>query len=330
MTQLPVIDQGGIISQTLGSTITHLVAAPQALFALNTHNPVLTCLHPITLASLCQIPLDGSHAYAMQLNTLDSNQLFVVGQLTWNTLYVQRFDVSQFPPRETGYWTGISTALPQAMIINGRSITLAVTQPINGTALSRTELVSLVNAPTLIYALTPRLTLAGAVTSLRNSDTGEFGVIVTGRTTTNTGYIQTVRLNNGTLTAGTPLVVAKPLLQVHTEPNVVNMTPLNLLYASDGTTVARYQYNMTNQRITRISQQNLPVSQMVVLKSPLQLLTVSKTAPWIATIYSMGSQPFALRGSVMLSSQMPGLLAAHDTSLYWTHDTTVFRTTVVR
>ena len=330
MTQLPVIDQGGIISLTLGSTINHLVAAPQALFALNTHNPVLTCLHPITLASLCQIPLDGSHAYAMQLNTLDSNQLFVVGQLTWNTLYVQRFDVSQFPPRETGYWTGISTALPQAMIVNGRSITLAVTQPISGTALSRTELVSLVNAPTQIYALTPRLILAGAVTSLHNSDTGEFGVIVTGRTTTNTGYIQTVRLINGTLTAGTPLIVTKPLLQVHTEPNVVNMTPLNMLYASDGTTVARYQYNMTNQNITRISQQNLPVSQMIVLKSPLQLLTVSKTAPWTATIYSVGSQPFALRGSVLLSSQMPGLLTAHDTSLYWTNDATVFRTNVVR
>jgi len=119
-------------------------------------------------------------------------------------------------------------------------------------------------------------------------------------------------------------------LQVYTEPNVVNMTPLNMLYASDGTTVARYQYNMTNQSITRISQQNLPVSQMLVLQSPLQLLTVSKTAPWTATIYGMGSQPFVLRGSVILSSQMPSLLAAYDTSLYWTHDATVYRTNVVR
>jgi len=83
-----VIDQSNVISSTLSSPISHLIAAPQAIFALNTHTPILTCLDTVTLASLCSMPLDGSHAYAMHVNHLDANQLFVVGQLTWNTIYV--------------------------------------------------------------------------------------------------------------------------------------------------------------------------------------------------------------------------------------------------
>lgn len=275
------------------------------------------------------MPLDGSHAYAMHVNHLDANQLFVVGQLTWNTIYVQRFDVSQMPPRETGYWTGVSAVLPHTISVNGRYITLAVSQPVTGTALTRTELLMLVNAP-IIYALPTRLTMAGPVTALVNSDTGEFGVIVTGRTATNTGYLQSIRVQNGKLAAGPLVPLTKPIQQVVAEPNVVNMTPLNILYASDGTSVARYQYNMTNTAITRISQQNLPVSHLAVLKSPLQLLTVSASAPWTATIYSMGSNPFVLRGTVFLSAHVPHLFATHADQLYWTHDATVFRANVVR
>lgn len=328
-TNYPIIDQSDVISQTVVGAIGQFVVADTRLFAVTRHEPVLYCFNAQTLAAGCTLPLEGSHAYLMQTNVLDANELVVVGQLTWNTLFVQRFDVAQSPPRETGYWTLASTALPTALLVHGRFISMALSTPIPGTAQSQNELLTLINAPTLLQLFAPRLPLPGPVTHIRPSDTGEHGLIITGRTTNNAGYITVTRLGAGRYTS-TVTTIDKPIIQLFGAPTVVNLVPFNMLYTSDGTAVARYQLNLTNQAVTRLATQSLPASHIVLLQSPTQLLAISKTAPWHVTLYVVRNNLFVARGSTLLSTNEPTQLATDQTALYWTVANTILRTTIIR
>lgn len=329
-TPVPVIDQSAVISQIVTDAISQIVASPSRIYVLSSPNPTLTCLDPDTLAIQCTLPLDGYTASLMRINLLDPTQLVIAGRLTWNTLFVQRFDMSQSPPRETGYWTVVSSASLDDMVVNGRYLYLALTQPIIGTAMSQTELVTLVNAPTIMYALPNRIRLAGAVTSLQNSDTSEFGLIAAGQAENNAGYLQTLHIVRGQLTASAPVLVARPITQMMTEPHVTNLQPWNTLYASDGLTVARYLFDITRQTFTRQSIQYLATSQIALLTNPTQLLSVSATAPWLATIHAVEPRLFTLRGSGTLATVAPEHIQTNASILYWTRDTTVYRTVLIR
>ncbi len=329
-TVIPIIDQRTVVSRTLSGDIAQILVSPDTVLAVSTYDPVLSCMHPVTLALTCTLPLDGSRAYLMQSNLLDPSQVIVVGQLTWNTLFVQRFDVTYSPPRETAYWTLVSNALPQAMVVNGRYIYLALTQTIPGTSRTQTELLSLYNADSRIYALNPRLPLAGPVTNLINSDTSEYGMVVTGRTTANTGFIQTIQLRNGLLNASVPLVISKPIVQVMAESQVVNLTPINIIYANDGTSIARYQYNISTQSISRISIQNLAAAHISLVSAPTQLLVVSGTAPAQVAIYNNIGNSMQLRGSATLTSATPDVFIASNTHLYWIEAATIYGSDLLR
>jgi hypothetical protein len=94
-------------------------------------------------------------ANLIQINQTADNQLVIVGRLTWNTLFVQRLDISTTPAQETGYWTMVSTATPSALVVTGRYIYITVTQNIPNSPVTQTNLITIANDDWL-HELTPR------------------------------------------------------------------------------------------------------------------------------------------------------------------------------
>ena len=113
-------------------------------------------------------------------------------------------------------------------------------------------------------------------------------------------------------------------MHVMTEPRVVNLTPINIIYASDGTSLARYQYNISNQTITRLSSQNLQSAHIALVSDPTQLISVSATAPAQATIYHTSANIFTVAGSATLASATLDMFVASHSRLYWIQGATIF------
>jgi hypothetical protein len=260
----------------------------------------------------------------MQINHTDANQLVVVGRFTWNTIFVQRFDTSVTPARETGFWTMASHVIPSALVVSGRYIYLTITQTIPNSPVIQTALVTIANDPWL-HELAPRIALPGPVSVMHNSDSGEFGLLIAGTTANNKGYLMAGRIQTGRLIIGAPLNVPLRINQVVSQHQITGLTPQNMLFTSDGTSVIQYQLDIGTQKFIRLATQTIANMQIVLLSNPTQLLAVANTAPWQVLLYNVLSQGIIARGTAVIALDQPTQLMAIGSWLVWKTNNTIFR-----
>ena len=326
-TAVAVIVPTTVATVTLGGDITQLVSNQQYLFAITGNDNANPMLESVDMASFTrQTPLaiDGLSADLMQINHSDANQLVVVGRFTWNTIFVQRFDISVTPARETGFWTMTSQVIPSALVVSGRYIYLTITQPIPNSPVTQTALVTIANDP-WIHELAPRIALPGPVSVMHNSDSGEFGLLIAGTIANNKGYLIAGRIQNQRLFVGTPLLVPLRISHIVTQPQITGITPQNMLFTSDGTSVIQYQLDLGTQRFIRLATQTIANIQIVLLSNPTQLIAVANTAPWQVLLYNVLSQGIIARGTAVIALDQPTQLMAIGPWLVWKTNNTIFR-----
>jgi hypothetical protein len=307
--------------------VTQLVSNQQYLFAITGNDNANPMLESVAMASFTrQTPLaiDGLSANLMQINHTDANQLVVVGRFTWNTIFVQRFDTSVTPARETGFWTMASHVIPSALVVSGRYIYLTITQTIPNSPVTQTALVTIANDP-WIHELAPRIALPGPVSVMHNSDSGEFGLLIAGTIANNKGYLIAGRILNSRLLVGAPLAVPLRISHIVTQPQITGITPQNMLFTSDGTSVVQYQLDLGTQKFIRLATQTIANIQIVLLSNPTQLLAVANTAPWQVVLYNVLSQGIIARGTAVIALDQPTQLMAIGSWLVWKTNNTIFR-----
>jgi hypothetical protein len=284
-------------------------------------------LESVDMASFTrQTPLaiDGLSANLMQINHTDANQLVVVGRFTWNTIFVQRFDTSVTPARETGFWTMASQIIPSALVVSGRYIYLTITQTIPNSPVTQTALVTIAN-DTWIHELAPRIVLPGPVSVMHNSDSGEFGLLIAGMAANNKGYLMAGRIQNGRLLVGAPLAVPLRINQIVTQPRVIGLTPQNMFFTSNGTSVVQYQLDIATQRFTLLSTQAIANVQITLLTNPTQLIAVTNRPPWQVLIYDVLTRGINARGTSVIAPDQPTHLTALGQWLIWNNNSTLYR-----
>lgn len=326
-TQVSIIVPTTVTTVTAAENITQLRHNQQSLFALTGNDSANPLLESFDLATFTRHPplaIDGLSANLIQLNHTNHNQLVVVGRLTWNTLFVQRYDVSISPPRETGYWTLISQVEPSALVVSGRYIYVAITQPIPNSPLTQTLLLTIAN-DNWLFESAPRIALPGPVSVMHNSDSSEFGLIIAGTVANNKGYLLAGRIQNNRLVIGTPLTVPLPIQQLVSRQQITGVTPQNQLFTSDGVTVTQYRLDIATQKFTRLSLLAIANVQIALVDNPTQLLVVSNRAPWQVLLYTVLAQNLIARGTAVIALDQPTQLVNVGQWLIWNTNHTIYR-----
>jgi hypothetical protein len=326
-TAVAVIVPTTVATVTLGGDVTQLVSNQQYIFAITGNentNPMLESVDMASFTRQTPLAIDGLSANLMQINNTDTNQLVVVGRFTWNTIFVQRFDISVTPARETGFWTMTSQVIPSALVVSGRYIYLTLTQPIPKSPVTQTTLVTIANA-SWMYELAPRIALPGPVSVMHNSDSGEFGLLIAGMAANNKGYLMTGRIQNSRLLVGPPLAVPLRINQIVTQPRVIGLTPQNMFFTSNGTSLVQYQLDIITQRFTLLSTQAVANAQIVLLTNPTQLVAVTNRPPWQVLIYDVLMRGITARGTSVIAPDQPTHLTALEQWLIWNNNSTLYR-----
>jgi N-acetylmuramoyl-L-alanine amidase len=326
-TSVSVIIPNTVATLTLSGNIAQVVNNQQHFFALTGNDTASPNLETVALTDFTrQTPfaIDGLSANLMSINQTDDNQLVIMGRLTWNTLFVQRLDVSVNPAHETGYWTIVSPATPSALVVSGRYIYIAMTQTVPNSPISQTTLVTLANDDWL-HELTPRIALPGPVSVMHNSDSSEFGLMIAGTTANNKGYLEAGRIQNGRLIIGAPLTVPLRINQIVSQQQITGLTPQNMLFTSDGISVVQYQLDISTQAFLRLSTQSIANLQIVLMTNPTQLLAVSNVAPWQVLLYNVLSQGIIARGTAVIAQDQPTHLLSIGQWLVWNTNNMLYR-----
>jgi hypothetical protein len=326
-TSVSVIVPTTLATRILSGNVTQLINNQQYLFALTGNDTASPNLETIDLTDFTrQTPfaIDGLSANLMSINQTDDNQLVIVGRLNWNTLFVQRLDVSVTPAQETGYWTVSSQVPPSALVVSGRYIYIAMTQTISNSPVLQTTLITLANDDRL-HELTPRIALPGPVSVMHNSDSSEFGLMIAGTTANNKGYLEAGRIQNGRLIIGAPLTVPLRINQIVSQHQITGLTPQNLLFTSDGTSVIQYQLDIGTQTFIRLATQPIANLQIVLLPNPTQLLAVANSAPWQVLLYNVLARGIIARGTAVIAPDQPTHVLAVGQWLVWNTNNTLYR-----
>jgi hypothetical protein len=326
-TSVSVIMPTTLATRTLSGNVTQLISNQQYLFALtgnDTASPILETVDLTDFTRQTPFAIDGLSANLMSINQTANNQLVIVGRLTWNTLFVQRLDVSVNPAHETGYWTIVSPATPSALVVSGRYIYIAMTQTVPNSPILQTTLITLANDAWL-HELAPRIALPGPVSVMLNSDSGEFGLMIAGTTANNKGYLVAGNIQNGRLIIGTPLTVPSRINQVVSQHQITGLTPQNMLFTSDGVSVIQYQLDIGTQTFLHLSTQPIANIQIVLMTNPTQLLAVSNVAPWQVLLYNVLSQGIIARGTAVIAPDQPTHLMAVRQWLVWSTNNMLYR-----
>lgn len=326
-TQVSVIIPTSIATLTLSSNITQLINNQHYYFALTGNESTHPQLETIDLTDFTlQTPfaIDGYSANLMCVNQTDDNQLVVIGRLSWNTLFVQRLDVSVNPPVETGYWTMVSAATPSALVVSGRYIYVALTQSIPNSPIFQTTLITLANDAWL-HEISQQIALPGPVSVMQNSDSGEFGIIIAGTKANNKGYLLAGNIQNARLTTGAPLTVPLRINQIVSKQQITGITPQNMLFTSDGISLTQYQLDIATKTLTQLSIQSIPNVQIALAPNPTQLLAVTNSAPWQVLLYNVLSRGVMARGTAVISPDQPTNILAVGQWLTWNNTHTLYR-----
>ena len=141
----------------------------------------------------------------------------------------------------------------------------------------------------------------------------------------NKGYLIAGRIQNSRLLVGAPLAVPLRISHIVTQPQITGITPQNMLFTSDGTSVVQYQLDLGTQRFIRLATQTIANMQIVLLSNPTQLLAVANTAPWQVLLYNVLSQGIIARGTAVIALDQPTQLMAIGPWLVWKTNNTIFR-----